>query len=568
MDVQMRVALLLLAGMIVILIGQVGRELVPPDDLREVEVAREMLERGDYVVPYLAGLPLIEKPSGFYAAVAMAYRIAGGPNATAARAVQAAFALASLVAVFLLGRRLFGLEGACLAVAVLALSQRFCRTAHEVLLDNALAAAIAFALFFAWVALDSDMLRKKRLAYAGLAFSIGLSFLFKGFVGPVLFASGFFLYLVVSRRIAEIRHVLRPLPIAAFLAPVLAWVIPFLLHAPSGLVQEFFIASYLGRFLGHPSLVFIHPFGGNVVELAHAGWPNQVGRPIYFYLTEIWTEFAPGSVFLPFAAWKAWKTRKERQDQAGLFFLCMIVASLVLLSVAAGKSPVYFLPAHPALAVLVTWFLMKAWGAETGEKTRYIVKIAMWAVTVFAILAPTGLLIATMMQTGLIPSVWVVAIVLVLAATACIASIARKRLSWTATWAVLLFALGWCLWFTGPMAAAESAKRSIKGPAEESLKVVGTRDILLYHPPDGLPGAVGFFRNRTAQEIVSPRRFVASLTNDPVGVVGLVYWGDKQTIPPELNEAAAAAGSRLEVEGNYRWGGAYLLLISAAGNKK
>ncbi len=50
--------------------GQVGRELLPPDELRAAEVAREMLENGNYIVPHLAGLPFVEKPPGFQAMIA------------------------------------------------------------------------------------------------------------------------------------------------------------------------------------------------------------------------------------------------------------------------------------------------------------------------------------------------------------------------------------------------------------------------------------------------------------------------------------------------------------------
>ena len=80
-DVQIRVILYLLASVIVILIGQAGRELLSPDDLREVEVAREMYVAGDYVIPHLAGLPFVEKPSGFQAVVAAVYNLIGGPSA-------------------------------------------------------------------------------------------------------------------------------------------------------------------------------------------------------------------------------------------------------------------------------------------------------------------------------------------------------------------------------------------------------------------------------------------------------------------------------------------------------
>ena len=257
------------------------------------------------------GFRFVEKPPGFQAAIAAVYRTVGEPSTAAARFTAAAFALLSLVAVFLLGWRTLGIEGGGLTVALLAFSQRFCRTAHDVLLDNALAAAIAFTVLFTWIALEATDVRKKRLAYAAAGFSLGVSFLFKGFVGPAIFASGFLLYLIVGRRFGEIRHILRPLSVIAFLVPALAWIVPFLLSAPSHLVREFFIQNHFGR--------FIYAYD------SHKG-------PIYFYLLIIWLEFAPGSIFLPLAVWMAWKTRKEGENRAGIFFLSLLVGPLVLLS--------------------------------------------------------------------------------------------------------------------------------------------------------------------------------------------------------------------------------------------
>ena len=536
-EARIRIACLLLASLIVILIGQAGRELVAPDDLREVEVAREMYEGGDYVVPRLAGLPFVEKPSGFQAAVAAVYQIVGEPSASAARFTAAAFALLSLGAVFLLGWRILGIEGGALTVALLAFSQRFCRAAHNVLLDNALTAAIAFTGLFTWIALQATDVREKRLAYVAAGFSLGVSFLFKGFVGPAIFASGLLLYLIVDRRFGEIRHILRPLSVIAFLVPVLAWVIPFLLSAPLPLVREFFIQNHFGRFLH--------------------GYDSHKG-PIYFYPFIIWLEFAPGSIFLPLAIWMAWKTRKERENQAGIFFLSLFAGPLVLLSFSSAKDYVYFLPVHPALSMLVGWCLVRGRSSQGRA-----VKIFTWLMTATAILFATGMLGMTGIRKGITLSVATGVVAFILGTGGCLFYIRRNNLRWTSACIAVLLALGWSLWFTGPVAKADVARRSIRRPILEALSRAGSRDVLLFKPTDGLRGAAGFYRNRTAQEITSPDILVARLIEGQGETVALLYWVDKNVLPRQLVEAAQSQGRELQVEASFRLGKEYLLLVSA-----
>ena len=530
-----RVALLLLASAIVILIGQIGRELLPPDDLREAEVAREMYVGGDYIVPHLAGLPFVEKPSGFPAVVATAYRIVNKPSAAAARLTAALFALASLTAVFLLGRRILGIEGGSLAAAILAFSQRFCQTAHKVLLDNALAAAIAFTVFFTWIALETTDLRKKRLTCAAAGFSLGVSFLFKGFVGPAIFGSGFLLYLTVSRRFGELRHILRPFPVVAFLVPVLTWVVPFLLQAPSNLVREFFIMNHAGRFLGY---------------LSH-------GRPIYYYLLNIWLAFAPAVIFLPLAIWMAWKTRKEWENRFGIFFLSLFVGPLVLLSASSAKDSVYFLLVYPALAMLVAWSIVKGWTLP-GRGVR----ILTWITATAAILVVGSMVGGTGILGGSALSVATASGVFVLAVAGCLLSIRRNDLRWTAAWVAVLFALGWSLWLTGPMREADVARRSIHRPVVEILSHVGNRDIVLYRPSDGLCGEASFYRNRTAQEVRTPAALIDRLADNPNQTVALIYWIDKDALRPEVDKAAEAAGVDVRIEAQVPLGRGYLSLVS------
>lgn len=514
---NIQAAILLILGGLVLFVGQAGRELFPPDDLREVELAREMLEDGDYIVPHLAGLPFVEKPPGFQAVVAVAYRIFGGPSALVARLVSAAFALASLAAVFLLGRRTLSIRGGGLAATLLALSSRFCRTAHEVLLDNALTTLSAFTLLFTWIALEAAEPWEKRRAYTAAAFSIGLAFLVKGFVWPALFGAGFLTYVAVSRRKDELRHALRPLPVAAFFVPVLAWVGPFVANAAPDLIHEFFVANHIGRFM--------------------SGYHSNV-RPFYFYLLDVWPDFAPSSFLLPFAAVAAWQRRRQLTDQAGIFFLSLVVGLMVLLSISQAKDAVYLLPAYPALAMLVAWWcvpILSAGGRWAG--------IGVALVALLSVIGAEGAVAATELLGGTLLSI--VAAAAVACGTGAVVLALRRQDLWAVgIGSAALVALSWILFFTGPIAAIEAGKRAARPYLEEVFKAADDHDILLYRPNDMLRGGTGFYRNRTALEVRSPSELVERLSWDSHAVALLRVRG-AEGIPRELQEEANASGVEL-----------------------
>jgi 4-amino-4-deoxy-L-arabinose transferase-like glycosyltransferase len=531
---------LVLLSIVPLLAGQMDRELLPPDDLREVEVAREMYAGGDYVIPCLAGLPFVEKPPGFQAVVACAYRLAGGPSAPAARFTAAVFALLALAAVFILGTHVAGIEGGALAVVFLAFSQRFIRTAHLVLLDNALTAAVAFAVLFAWLALNTRTPVSKRAAYGAAGFFLGVSFLFKGFVGPAIFGSGFLCFLLLSRRLRELWRMATPLTLAAFLLPVLAWVVPFVLRADAGLVREFFIANHLGRFMTG----YISP-----------------QRPFYFYLKNVVTEFAPGALLLPWAAWMAWKARVDPENQAGLFLLSLFLGPLVVLSCSVAKDFVYFLPVYPALAVLVSWCAVQAW-RRPGRGVR----IAAWSMAVLAVLGAACMVGAAAFLGEGLARLTLLGAILALASAGCLHAARRSSPRGVAAWASALLALGWCLWFTGPVSRADIARRGYGEGVARVVRLAGDREILLYHPSDGLRGAAGFYRNRTALEIRDAGMLVRRLARDTSSTVMLLFWDpENDRHLRDINSAALDAGVDLCVETSVDVGseGRRLLLVSA-----
>jgi 4-amino-4-deoxy-L-arabinose transferase-like glycosyltransferase len=516
---RVRVILLLVIAVAVVVVGQAGRDLLEPDDTREAEVAREMLRNGDYVTPTFAGLPFVEKPSGFPAVVATAFRVAGGPSVGAARAVAAGFAVASIVAVFLLGRRLLGAEGGALCAALLALSGRFCRTAHEILLDNALTAALAFALFFASVAFSTTDARVRRLARTACAFAVGTSFLFKGFVGPALFAAGLLVHALIRSKWRETRRMFSLASAAVFLAPIALWVAPFVARAPESLQHEFFVDNYLGRALSG--------------YLSHS-------RPPWFYVGDLWGDLAPTSLLLPFAAAAAWRTRRDPRAAGAAFFLAFAAGPLVLLSASTAKDSVYLLPAAPAMALLAGWW----WERALCEDRRASRIIASAAVAITAIAAAT--LVVGSALAGASPAVVVSfgAGVAFLVAAAVVAWRGRRTRDVVVA-SVAIAGLGWTSWFTGPL-APETHSRCLHRHASALVDAAGGRQILLYGGGlrDGMRGAMSFYADRTAIEVDDATDLVARL-DAAAAPVAVVRGRDPNRAPPELAAVAAAKGTTL-----------------------
>ena len=81
--------------------------LFDPDEGLHAAIAQEMVRSGDYVTPRFLGEPFLDKPILFFWSEAVSLRIFG-MNEAAVRIPPLAFGVFGMVAVALLGRRLFG----------------------------------------------------------------------------------------------------------------------------------------------------------------------------------------------------------------------------------------------------------------------------------------------------------------------------------------------------------------------------------------------------------------------------------------------------------------------------
>src|SRR6202163_2944740 len=116
MTARTRTDVLLIAGFCAFLffygMGQFG--LIGADEPRYAQVAREMLQRHDWITPVLYGKPWLEKPPLYYWQAMLAYSIFGVSD-WAARLPSAVDATLMVFAVYLFLKRLrpgFQLDGA------------------------------------------------------------------------------------------------------------------------------------------------------------------------------------------------------------------------------------------------------------------------------------------------------------------------------------------------------------------------------------------------------------------------------------------------------------------------
>jgi 4-amino-4-deoxy-L-arabinose transferase-like glycosyltransferase len=158
--------------------------LLQPDEGRNAEIAREMLESGRWLVPTYNGLPYLDKPAFFFKTVALSLGLFG-ESETAARLPSALFAFGTLVLVYAFCRRVYDTGTARLAALVIATSPLFFAFARFVIFDMALAFFVTGAILAAYRAAESDGLVKRRL-YAVSAACAGAATLVKGPVGFIV----------------------------------------------------------------------------------------------------------------------------------------------------------------------------------------------------------------------------------------------------------------------------------------------------------------------------------------------------------------------------------------------
>ncbi len=332
--------LLFAASLVLHLAGTWILPLIDRDEPRFAEASREMLQRGDYVVPYFNNGYRFDKPPLTYWVQTVSYRIFG-ENDFAARLPSAIAASLTAVLLFAWGRRIGAERVAWYAAIIFTLCFQTFLHAKAAVADMWLV-LFATAAHWAGYELLRDRLQGDAKAEAPAQgwwwifyVSLALAFLAKGPIGwtPLLTLAATKLFL---RDVQLNRRFLFVTGAVFMISLVALWGIPALQRTDGE-----FLRIGIGRHVVARSMVPKDGHGAQTI-LGYV-----VSLP--FYLVTIFITFAPWSIRLPWLTRKLWRNR----DPLDSYLIAGAAMIFIAFTLVKTKLPHYTLPAFPLLALLL-----------------------------------------------------------------------------------------------------------------------------------------------------------------------------------------------------------------------
>ena len=305
------------------------RHLIPSDEGRYAEIAREMLVTGDWVTPRYNGYKYFEKPPLQIWATASAFNIFGVGD-WQARLWTALTGFLTIVFIGFTGARIYSARAGWLAAIVLASSPMWVIGGHINSLDMGLSAFLVAALCSLLLAqTSSNKTHSRNWMWACWAF-MALATLSKGVIGVAIPGMVFGVYSITAWdwKIWKRLHIISGSIL--FLAIAAPWFVLMAQRNPEFL-EFFFIHEHLQRF----------------TQTAH----SRTG-PIYFFLPLLLLGFLPWIPQVPGAIAQTWRER-NREFSSGWLLTCWFVVILGFFSISQSKLPGYIIPLFPALALIV-----------------------------------------------------------------------------------------------------------------------------------------------------------------------------------------------------------------------
>ena len=349
-------ALLFFGSILFHLAGTWNLPLIDRDEPRFAEASREMLERGDYVVPYFNNQFRLDKPPLTYWAQIASYKIFG-ENDFAARFPSAVATALTAIAIFAWGSRIGGTKTAWWAAIIFTFSLQTFVHAKAAVADMWL---VLFMTLAHWAGYELIGFCNRPTAASGLTVhrprqwwwvfyvSLAFAFLAKGPIGWLPLATvGATKLFLRNRQLARQFKFARGIFLT--LAIVALWGIPALVRTHG----QFFIVG-IGRHVVGRSFASMEGHGANSFGIYLLLLP--------FYFVTIFIGFFPWSIKLPWLTKNLWR----RRDEIDNYLIAGVAIIFIIFTLVETKLPHYTLPAFPLLALL----LARYWSRQDRSAAR------------------------------------------------------------------------------------------------------------------------------------------------------------------------------------------------------
>jgi 4-amino-4-deoxy-L-arabinose transferase-like glycosyltransferase len=390
---------LLFAGCVLFHIaGTSSLPLIDRDEPRFAEASREMIERGDYIVPYFNDQLRLDKPPLTYWAQTVSYRVFG-ENDFAARFPSAIAAALTALVIFAWGMRLGGEKLGWWASIIFTLSLQTFVHAKAAVADMWLVLFVALAHWAGHELIQLPTLNVQRpppnseeinqtsnikhqtslWLWWWLTFylALALGFLAKGPVAwvPLLTVAVTIIFAhdaQLARRFKFVYGILLTLALVAL------WGIPALIQTRG----EFFTVG-IGRHVIGRSFATMEGHGANSLGMYLLLLP--------FYFVTVFVSFFPWSIKLPWLLRTLWRQRTagvsgpgNYENRIDAYLLAGIGIIFIIFTLVKTKLPHYTLPAFSLLALL----LARHWhGTSIGNRRSLFKAIAIGTACVWIAIA-------------------------------------------------------------------------------------------------------------------------------------------------------------------------------------
>ncbi len=354
-------------------------------DAVQAQIARNMVESGDWVTAHLDGVKYLEKSPLVYWMMGVSFEIFG-PHDWAARLPVY---LSTIFLCWLVARiagSTMGSNTGLYSGLALATSMGLWLFTRILIPDVILTAMIALAMWGMFRALEPDEGNPKAWAL-GAWVSIGVGMLLKGLIAAVFPLGIAFLYLITTglwRKLESWKRLQIPLGIVAMLTVAAPWHVLATLRNP-----PYFDATMHSESGSYRGFLWFYIFNEHILRFLNLRYPRDYDTvpPYLFWLLHLgwffpWSAFFFRAVRLPFRV----------SDCAGrMRVLCLCWIGMVMGFFALSTTQEYYsMPAYPAFAMLIGSAM-----AESGRKAWAISLRTAGAIAGVAGVAIGGLLWAS-----------------------------------------------------------------------------------------------------------------------------------------------------------------------------